>query len=195
MKIAVIDYNAGNIRSVYYALQRLGVDAIFTRDPDKIYQAGKVIFPGVGEASTTMDFLKREGLDQMIRECHKPILAVCLGMQLLCEWSEENNTDCIGVFPIKVKRFLPSQNEKVPHMGWNALKEVKLPLFNQELENKHVYFVHSYYVEDNPFSIANCQYTLNFSAAMQKDNYFATQFHPEKSSKVGQKILENFINL
>ena len=195
MKVAVIDYNAGNTRSVYYALQRLDVDALFTRDPEAIMSADKVIFPGVGEASTTMEFVREFGLDTLIPSLKQPVLGVCLGMQLMCRWSEENNTDCLGIFDIDVKRFVPMNAEKVPHMGWNKIYEVAPPLFSINEKDQYVYFVHSYYVPLNEHTIATCNYTRPFSAAIQKDNFYATQFHPEKSGPVGARILENFLKL
>ncbi len=197
MKIAIIKYNAGNIQSVSFALERLGYQAQITSDHDFIRQADKVIFPGVGEASTTMAFLKKEGLDKLIPSLTQPVLGICLGMQLMCSHSEEGDTPCLNIFNEKVKRFIPDPNApekiKIPHMGWNQLFDVKEPLFNQELENAYVYFVHSYYVATGPDTAAASNYIHPFSAALRKDNFFATQFHPEKSSKAGEQILRNFL--
>jgi glutamine amidotransferase len=199
MNIAIIKYNAGNIMSVDYALQRLGVKAEVTADKEKIKSADKVIFPGVGEASTTMAYLKKEGLDVLIRSLKQPVLGICLGMQLMCSHSEENNVDCLGIFDEKVKRFQPNPGEenitKVPHMGWNSLRNFKSKLFAGIEPGQFVYFVHSYYAASGEDTAAVCDYILPFSAALQKDNFYATQFHPEKSGPVGAKILENFIEL
>ncbi|MEO0776818.1 MAG: imidazole glycerol phosphate synthase subunit HisH [Bacteroidota bacterium] len=195
MKVAIIDYNAGNVQSVLFALQRLGVEALLTKDPAAIRGAEKVIFPGVGEASTTMDYLRSHQLDQLIRSLRQPVLGVCLGMQLLCEHSEENDTPCIGVFPERVRRFIPQQPaQKVPHMGWNSLDQIEAEGFiDPALQREYVYFVHSYYVELGPHTIARSDYIHPFSAAIQKDNFFATQFHPEKSGSIGERLLRNFL--
>ncbi len=193
MKVAVIDYNAGNTRSVYHAMRRLGVDAKFTRKHDEIASADKIIFPGVGEASTTMGFIRQFGLDRIIPNLKQPFLGICLGMQLMCRWSEENDTKCLGIFDCDVKRFIPKNGEKVPHMGWNKITDLSGNLFNKQLENQHVYFVHSYFVEEGPYSTAHTDYCQGFAAAIEKDNFYATQFHPEKSGTVGAAILENFL--
>jgi glutamine amidotransferase len=199
MKLVVIKYNAGNIRSVDYALRRLGVDAEVTADVDKIRSADKVIFPGVGEAFNTMKYLRETKLDQVIISLKQPVLGICLGLQLMCKHSEESNTDCLGIFDEEVKRFQPKPGEeniyKVPHMGWNTLTHVNSALFDASLENQYVYFVHSYYAAIGPHTAATTNYTQSFSAALHKDNFYATQFHPEKSGTVGAKILENFIKL
>ena len=199
MNIVIIKYNAGNIESVNNALNRLGVNAEITADHDKIKNADKVIFPGVGEASTTMEYLKENRLDKLIVSLQQPVLGICLGLQLMCSHSEENNTKCLGIFDEKVKRFVPKAGEefitKVPHMGWNSIKNLKSDLFSDELENEYVYFVHSYYAEKSEHTIATCDYILPFSAALHRDNFYATQFHPEKSGSVGAKILENFLKL
>lgn len=199
MKIAILKYNAGNIESVNNALNRLGINAEITADPEKIRNADKVIFPGVGEASTTMEYLRKHKLDELIVSLKQPVLGICLGLQLMCSHSEENNTKCMGIFDEKVKRFIPKSGEeyitKVPHMGWNVITNLKSNLFTQETENQYVYFVHSYYAGIGEHTAATCNYILPFSAALQKDNFYATQFHPEKSGSVGAKILENFINL
>lgn len=199
MNIVIIKYNAGNIESVNNALQRLGVTAEVTADPDKIRNADKVIFPGVGEASTTMTYLRETGLDKLIVSLKQPVLGICLGLQLMCSHSEENDTECLGIFDEKVKRFNPSPEEqfvtKVPHMGWNAITDLKSKLLSDDLENEYVYFVHSFYAEKSEHTIATCDYILPFSAALHRDNFYATQFHPEKSGTIGAKILENFLKL
>jgi imidazole glycerol-phosphate synthase subunit HisH len=199
MKIVIIKYNAGNIRSVDFALQRLGVTALITDNPQEIRSADRVIFPGVGEASTTMKFLSHHKLDTLIRDLKQPVLGVCLGLQLMCTHSEEGDTSCLGIFPEKVKKFTALTDEssefKIPHMGWNSLKELKTPLFTAISEEDYFYFVHSYYATTGADTAAICDYLIPFSAALQRDNFFATQFHPEKSGKTGAKILENFINL
>ena len=194
MNVAIIKYNAGNIRSVDHALKRLGVEGEITDDPERITRAHKVIFPGVGEASTTMAYLKERGLDRLIASLTQPVLGICLGQQLMCRWSEEGDTDCIGLFNQPVRHF-PDGAEKVPHMGWNELREANGLLFKGGLEGAFVYFVHSYYVPACGDSAALCDYMLPFSAALEKDNFFATQFHPEKSGEPGQLILKNFLEL
>ncbi len=193
MKIAVIKYNAGNIRSVGFALERLGVSADITDDFSTIINADKVIFPGVGEAGTTMKYLKNKGLDILLRDLKQPVLGICLGQQLMCTHSEEGNTDCIGIFDVPVLKFLPLQ--KVPHMGWNSLINAKGSVFKGLPADSYVYFVHSYYVPVCEFTAAECNYIVHFSAALQKNNFFATQFHPEKSGDTGHQILKNFIEL
>ncbi len=196
MKLVVIQYNAGNIRSVMYALDRLHIQADLTDDPERIRAADKVIFPGVGEASTTMAYLRNRGLDEVIRGLTQPVLGICLGMQLLCDYSEENDTPCLGIIPQQVRRFQPGDSGlKVPHMGWNSLKQLGSPLFPVDLEGQYVYFVHSYYAEVGPYTTAITDYVLPFSSGLQKDNFFATQFHPEKSGPVGQRILEQFLKI
>jgi imidazole glycerol-phosphate synthase subunit HisH len=193
MKVTIIKYNAGNVRSVLYALERLGVEATLTDDVEEIRTADKVIFPGQGEASSAMKYLKAKKLDQVIKELKQPFFGVCLGQQLLCEHSEENNTDCLGIFPVKVKKF-PAY-EKVPHVGWNSLENMKTPLFKGLEDEPFVYYVHSYFVELSPYTIATTHYMHDFSALLHKDNFYAMQAHPEKSSVVGEKILENFLAL
>lgn len=195
MQVAIIDYNAGNVQSVLYAMERLGIDAALTGDHDLIRSAPKVIFPGVGEANTTMNFLRERGLDEVIRSLTQPVLGICLGMQLLCEYSEENDTTCLGVVPQRVRRFQPVAGEKVPHMGWNSLRQTSKGIFSADLEGEYVYFVHSYYVEQGPYTTALTDYVLPFSSGLQKDNFYATQFHPEKSAGVGERILKNFLSL
>ena len=196
MKVAIIKYNAGNIFSVDYALRRLGVEPVITADAEELTGADKVIFPGVGEAATTMDYLRRTGLDQLIKDLKQPVLGICLGMQLMCSHSEEGDVDCLGIFQTDVKRFHPQQHEdKVPHMGWNTLTETRGDLFKGFDKKEFVYFVHSFYVPVNECTAAQTQYIHPFSAAIQKDNFYATQFHPEKSGKTGERILTNFLNL
>lgn len=196
MNVAIVKYNAGNIYSVAHALKRLGINALVTADPNELAAADKVIFPGVGEAFTTMQYLRTHNLDKVICDLKQPVLGICLGMQLMCASSEEGNTDCLGIFDTSVKRFIPQRHEdKVPHMGWNTLSDVKSGLFSDQLADKFVYFVHSYYVPVNEHTIATTEYILPFSAAMHKDNFYATQFHPEKSGSVCEMILQNFLNL
>lgn len=196
MEVAIIKYNAGNIYSVNYALKRLGIEATITADPELLHKADKVIFPGVGEAQTTMDYLKEHQLDTIIKDLKQPVLGICLGMQLMCRHSEEGDVDCLGIFDTDVKRFIPQKHEdKVPHMGWNSITDVKEGLFNKQLENQFVYFVHSFYVPVNDFTAATTDYIHPFSASLHKDNFYATQFHPEKSGQVGEVILHNFLNL
>ncbi len=191
MKIAIIKYNAGNITSVQFALKRLGYDSVVTADKEVIRSADKVIFPGVGEASTTMKYLKKEGLDSLIKDLKQPVLGICLGLQLMCSHSEEGDTECIGIFDTAVRKFQPLLN--VPHMGWNTLEDLKTNIFSGLHEKTFVYFVHSYYAESSEHSIANCNYINDFSAALHRDNFYATQFHPEKSGDFGHLILKNFI--
>lgn len=192
--VTVIHYNAGNIRSVLFALERLGVTAQLSSDPAVIRQADKVIFPGVGEASTTMRFLKERGLDELIRSLQQPVLGVCLGMQLLCEHSEENDTPCLGIIPQQVVRFQPAPGEKIPHIGWNSIHRSPHSWLSASLEGQYAYFVHSYYVENGPFTAATTPYGgKHFSSVLRKDNFFATQFHPEKSGSVGEQVLRDFL--
>lgn len=196
MGIVIIKYNAGNIFSVDSAMKRLNVDAIVTDDIELIRKADKVIFPGVGEASTTMNYLRSTGLDKVIKDLKQPVLGICLGMQLMCKHSEEGNTDCLNIFDVDVKRFISQKHEdKIPHMGWNTITDVKNPLFDTSLENQYVYFVHSYYVPINSNTAATTDYILPFSAALHSENFYATQFHPEKSGSVGEYILTNFLKL
>lgn len=192
MKVAVIKYNAGNIRSVSFALQRLHIDHTITDEPEAIRSADKVIFPGVGEASTTMSYLRDKKLDQLITQLRQPVLGICLGMQLLCAHSEENDTPCLGIFPESVKKFSPLNHEKVPHMGWNSLT-VKKNWLDASFQGQYVYFVHSYYVPLSPFTEATSYYTQEFSSVMKKDNFYAVQFHPEKSAQAGEKIIVEFL--
>ena len=196
MKIAVVKYNAGNIYSVDYALKRLGVEAIITSDKETLMSADKIIFPGVGEAATTMNYLRQHKLDEVIKNLKQPVLGICLGMQLMCRHSEEGNAECLGIFDTDVKLFHPERHtDKVPHMGWNTLSHLRSPLFQGMKEEEFVYFVHSFYVPVNEFTAATTDYITPFSAALHKNNFYATQFHPEKSGKVGECILRNFLNL
>jgi glutamine amidotransferase len=193
MNVAIIKYNAGNIQSVDFALQRLGVSCSVTDDKEIIRSADKVIFPGVGEASTTMHYLRESGLDKLIVSLKQPVLGICLGLQLMCRHSEEGDASCLGIFPVDVKRF--PVTGKVPHMGWNTLENTKSDLFDASVEGHHVYFVHSYYAEMSEYTIATTNYLVPFSASLHKDNFYAAQFHPEKSAKVGEQILRNFISM
>lgn len=193
MSVVIINYNAGNVQSVTYALQRLGVEPVLSDDAEVIGAADRVIFPGVGEASTAMSFLKSKRLDEVIKSLKQPVFGVCLGLQLMCKHSEENDTDCLGIFDLEVKRFEPTL--KVPQMGWNTLSEMNSPLFEGLGADPYVYFVHSFYAELSDDTIAVTDYVNPFSAALRKDNFYALQAHPEKSGKVGAKILENFLKL
>ena len=196
MKVVIIKYNAGNIYSVDYGLKRLGITPVITDDAEIIRSADKVLFPGQGEAGTTMSYLRNKGLDSLICELKQPVLGICIGMQLMCRHSEEGNTGCLGIFDAEVKRFVPQKHEdKVPHMGWNALSSMQGELFQKLPEDPYVYFVHSYYVPVTDDTVAASDYIHPFCAAMQKENFYATQFHPEKSGKIGETILRNFIEL
>ena len=195
MNVAIVKYNAGNVYSVVNALKRLGIDPLLTDDAEQLMKADRVLFPGQGEASGAMEYLKARRLDEVIRNLKQPVLGICIGQQLLCRHSEEGDTDCIGIFDAEVKRFLPTRHEdKVPCMGWNRLYDTKLPLM-QGLEGEYVYFVHSYYVPMCQETIATADYILPYSAAMHKDNFYTCQFHPEKSGKVGEQIIKNFLAL
>lgn len=193
MKVAIIKYNAGNVHSVASALRRMDIEPIITDNPEILKSSDKVIFPGVGEASTAMNYLREKDLDKLIPTLKQPFLGICLGLQLMCESSEENDAKCLGIFNVKVKKF--EEGLKIPHMGWNNFIELKSPLFAGVSIDDFVYFVHSYYAPVSEDSIAISDYGMKFSAAMARDNYYSTQFHPEKSGKVGAKILENFINI
>jgi glutamine amidotransferase len=193
MKLAIIKYNAGNIRSVTFALERIGVESIVTDDAMEISSADKVIFPGVGEASSAMNYLKERKLDTLITSLKQPVLGICLGMQLMCRHSEEGDTTCLGIFDQQVKKF--EQQLKVPQIGWNRIKRLNSPLFRSVNEGDYMYFVHSYYAELGGNTIAETDYDIIYSSALQKNNFYAVQFHPEKSSTSGQRLLENFIKL
>ncbi len=196
MNLAIIKYNAGNIQSVVCALERLGVPALVTDDPEKIGAADKVIFPGVGEASSAMRSLRQSRLDQLIPELKQPVLGICVGMQLLCAHSEENDTDCLGIVPVKVKKFRGLQPViKVPQVGWNQIYGLESDLFKDVDDNCYVYHVHSYYAEDSRFTIAKCEYGLEYAAAVRKNNFYGVQFHTEKSAQTGDAIIKNFLNL
>lgn len=196
MNIAIVKYNAGNIYSVVNALKRLGIEPLLTDDAELLAKADKVLFPGQGEASGAMSYLKERRLDEVIKNLKQPVLGICVGQQLLCKHSEEGNTDCIGIFDAEVKRFFPTRHEdKVPAMGWNALYNTKSPLFKGFTDNEFVYFVHSYYVPLCDATIATADYILPYSAALCKDNFYSTQFHPEKSGSVGERILKNFLEI
>ncbi len=194
MKLVIIKYNAGNIQSVSFALERLDIDFSITDNVEEIRKADKVIFPGVGEASTTMHYLREKQLDSLIRDLKQPVLGICLGMQLMCKHSEENNTPCLGIFDQPVKRFIPEGDLKVPHMGWNQLK-LKGSWLDKDLENEHAYFVHSYYVPVNRDTTAVTEYINPFSSAMHRDNFYAVQFHPEKSASAGELVLKSFLRV
>lgn len=203
MQVAVVKYNAGNVYSVLNALKRLGVEPLLTDDAEELRRADRVLFPGQGEARGAMTYLRERSLDEVIRSLTQPVLGICIGQQLLCRHSEEGDTDCIGIFDAEVKRFQPKRHEdKVPCMGWNALYDLKTPLFegiaNQttnSCKSPYVYFVHSYYVPLCEETIAVADYIQPYSAALRKDNFYATQFHPEKSGSVGERILRNFLQL
>lgn len=196
MKVAVVKYNAGNIYSVIHALQRMGVEPVLTDDASELRRADRVLFPGQGEASTAMRYLRERGLDEVIRRLTQPVLGICIGQQLLCRHSEEGDVDCLGIFDAEVKRFCPERHEdKVPHMGWNQIERPSSMLFDSFSGGEYVYFVHSYYVPLCRETIATTQYIQPFSASLHKDNFYATQFHPEKSGSVGEQILRNFLRL
>ncbi len=199
MKVTIIKYNAGNVQSVLYALQRLGVNAVVTDDPFEIQEADKVIFPGVGNAASAMEYLKKTSLDELIISLKQPVLGICLGLQLLCNRSEEGDTKCLGIFDVPVKKFTnPLKSEshfKIPHMGWNNIYNLSSPLLNNVKENSFVYFVHGYYAELSKQTIATTDYLIPFSAALHKDNFYGVQFHSEKSADAGIQIISNFLNL
>ena len=200
MKLAIIKYNAGNIQSVLYAMERLGVEAEVTDDAEKIRTADKVLFPGVGEASSAMQSLIENNLDQVIKDLRQPVFGICVGMQLLCNHSEENDTKCLGIVPVEVKKFrLPSPSGKelaaikVPQIGWNNIYNLKSELFKDIEDKSFIYNVHSYYAENSEYTIATCNYGIEYAAAVKKDNFYGVQFHTEKSAVIGDKILRNFI--
>lgn len=191
--IAIIDYVAGNVKSVENAVRKLGYETLITSNPEEIKNADKVIFPGVGEASTAMNYLKSLKLNELIQTLKQPFLGICLGQQLLCDFSEEGNTKCLGIFDLKVKQF--PATDIVPHMGWNNLQKISGKLLNGISEDDNFYFVHSYYCEIGENTTSECDYILPFSATLQKDNFYGTQFHPEKSGDVGSLILQNFLKI
>ncbi|MBS1748917.1 MAG: imidazole glycerol phosphate synthase subunit HisH [Bacteroidetes bacterium] len=199
MNLVIIKYNAGNIQSVLYALERIGAEAKVTDDIFEIQQADKVIFPGVGEASSAMRYLKERGLDKVIKELKQPVLGICLGMQLMCRYSEENDVECLGIFDEDVKYFgksaLANHTFKIPQIGWNNIYDLKTPLFNNIPQNSYTYFVHSYYAALGSHTIATTNYILPYSSALHKTNFYGVQFHPEKSADTGERILQNFITL
>jgi len=192
--VAILKYNAGNTASVANALRRLGIEPTISDNPEVLLAANKVIFPGVGEASTAMEYLRARGLDDLVRSLKQPVLGVCLGMQLLCASSDENDAKCLGLLPYRVRRF-EGGGLKIPHMGWNSIASLQGPLFDGVTEGSHVYFVHGYFVETNQHTTAVCDYGTTFSAALSYENFHAVQFHTEKSGSVGERILENFLKL
>lgn len=196
MDVAIIQYNAGNICSVINAFKRLGIEPIVTADPLKLSQASHIVFPGQGEAGTTMAFLREKGLDNVIKSLRQPLLGICIGMQLMCRHSDEEDTDCLGIFDVDVYRFKPQKHEdKVPQMGWNTIHNLKSPLFKNIDSGCYTYFIHSFYAPVCPYTIASTEYILPYSSALHKDNFYATQFHPEKSGKIGEQILRNFLEI
>jgi glutamine amidotransferase len=200
MNLAIVKYNAGNIQSVLFALERLGVDAKVTDDKYELFAADKVIFPGVGAARSAMDSLKEKGLDEVLKSLQQPVLGICVGMQLLFEHSEESDTECLGIIPAKVKLFRsetisPDIPIKVPQVGWNDIYNLKTNLFKGVPEHSYIYYVHSYYAEMNPYCIATSNYGIEYCGAVQKDNFYGVQFHTEKSAEVGEKILKNFLEI
>ena len=206
MKVSIVKYNAGNVQSVLFALERIGVNAIVTDNINELNASDKIIFPGVGEASSAMNYLKERKLDAAIVNLKQPVLGICLGMQLMCNYSEEGNTNCLGIFDNKVKLFSSpfeggvsaswrTGDVKVPQIGWNTIYDLKTNLYQGIKENEYMYFVHSYYAELSEYTIAKTNYGIEYSSSLQKNNFYATQFHPEKSSDAGQQLLENFIKL
>ena len=196
MNLAIIKYNAGNIQSVLYALERLGVQAVVTDKTEEILSADKVIFPGVGEASSAMQSLRENRLDELIPQLKQPVLGICVGMQLLCAHSEENNTDCLNIVPIQVKKFRTTEATlKIPQVGWNNIYDLKSKLFRNIPENSYIYNVHSYFAEDSAYTIATCLYGVAYAAAIKKDNFYGVQFHTEKSAGTGDTIIQNFLHL
>ncbi len=193
MKLVIIDYGAGNIKSIQFAFKRLGVEAVLSNNIDEIKAADKVIFPGVGEASSAMKMLQESGLDAVIPNLKQPVLGICLGMQLMCNSTEEGNTKGLGIFNVDIKRF--SNSVKVPQMGWNVITDFKSELFNGISENEYMYLVHSFYAENCEEAIATTDYDVKYASALQKNNFYGTQFHPEKSGVVGEQILKNFLNI
>ena len=196
MEVAIVKYNAGNIFSVVHALNRLGINPIITDDAEKLSKADKILFPGQGHALTTMTYIREHQLDKIICDLKQPVLGICVGQQLMCRHSEEGDVDCLGIFDVDVKKFDPTRHtDKVPHMGWNSLTHMKGDLYKGMHDDSFVYFVHSYYVPVCNWTVAESEYIKPFSASLQKDNFYATQFHPEKSGFVGEQILKNFLDL
>jgi imidazole glycerol-phosphate synthase subunit HisH len=196
VELTIVKYNAGNIQSVLYALERIGAEAQVTDDHELIRQSDKVIFPGVGEASSAMRYLKERNLDQLLISLTQPVLGICLGMQLMCSYSEENDTSCLGIFEEKVKKFVPADRSlKVPQIGWNTIFELKTPLFRGIPDNSYCYFVHGYYAALGKHTIATTDYIQPYSSALHIDNFYGVQFHPEKSAAVGEKIIQNFLDI
>ena len=199
MELAIVKYNAGNIQSVLYALERIGATATVTDDHEQLRKADKVIFPGVGEASSAMRYLKAHGLDTVLRDLQQPVLGICLGMQLMCAYSEENDTNCLGIFEENVKFFAPASTAdgpiKIPQIGWNNIYSLKSDLFKSVPENSYCYFVHGYYAALGEHTIATTEYGLPYSSALHKNNFYGVQFHPEKSAATGESILQNFLNI
>lgn len=193
MKVAIVKYNAGNTQSVIYALNRLGVEPVISDDAETLKSADKVIFPGVGEASTAMQYLKSRNLDSLIKSLTQPVLGICLGLQLLCSHSEENDTTCLGIFDVPVKKF--PAGDKIPQIGWNSIEKLKGPLFKDLREETFVYYVHSYYAALSDFTAASTEYIIQYSSALSRGNFHAVQFHPEKSGKAGEQIIKNFLDL
>ncbi len=194
MKVVIVKYNAGNVCSVNYALQRIGIDPIITDNHEELLSADRIIFPGVGEASSAMNYLQNKNLDRLLVDLRQPVLGICLGMQLMCSFSEENNTNCLGIFSERVRLF-ETDLLKVPQIGWNSVTNVKSLLFDGIADNDYFYFVHSYFVECSQHAISTTSYGVDYSSALQKNNFYAVQFHPEKSGVVGQRLLENFIRI
>ncbi|MDR0973325.1 MAG: imidazole glycerol phosphate synthase subunit HisH [Prevotellaceae bacterium] len=196
MQVAIIQYNAGNLFSVDHALRRLGIEPIITDDPAILRTADKVVLPGQGEASATMSYLAARGLDKVIKDLRQPVLGICIGLQLMCRHSEEGDVDCLGIFPTEVRRFVPERHEdKVPHIGWNTLEHTTGQLFDKLTDGEFAYYLHSYYALPCEYTIAVTNYICSFSASLHRDNFYATQFHPEKSGGVGERILQNFLSL
>jgi imidazole glycerol-phosphate synthase subunit HisH len=194
LELTIVKYNAGNIQSVLYALERIGANALVTDDHDLIRQSDKVIFPGVGEASSAMRYLKERNLDRVLVNLSQPVLGICLGMQLMCSYSEENETSCLGIFEEKVKKFMPTdRSEKVPQIGWNTIYNLATPLFKDIPDNSYCYFVHGYYAAHGAHTIATTNYVQPYSSSLHKNNFYGVQFHPEKSAAVGEKIIQNFL--
>lgn len=200
MSLTIVKYNAGNIQSVLYALERIGVEATVTDDHDALRKADKVIFPGVGEASSAMRYLKERGLDEVLRQLQQPVLGICLGMQLMCAYSEENDTPCLGIFDTQVKLFRPEVKDgqpvlKIPQIGWNNIYNLQTDLFRNVPDNSYCYFVHGYYAASGPHTIATTDYVQPYSSGLHKGNFYGVQFHPEKSAATGEQILKNFLSL